>query len=181
MYKKEPIKGFEEYCIDTNGIVYNKNGSIKKYSLNPSGYCIVNLYVNYKRYGFSIHQLVARQFIENPYGYLQINHKNGNKEDNSVKNLEWCNNQYNALHSFRVLGRKSGRRKPIQGVDKNNNVCYTFDSIADAGKYFVDKNKNFQYAKHSIWRVLNGLRKTYKGYVWKYISGNGETGETHRT
>ena len=138
MYKKEPIKGFEEYCIDTNGIVYNKNGSIKKYSLNPSGYCIVNLYVNHKRYGFSIHQLVARQFIENPYGYLQINHKNGNKEDNSVKNLEWCNNQYNALHSFRVLGRKNKpiNCKRILFFDKDKKLCYNFDSISNAARFF---------------------------------------------
>lgn len=181
MYKKEPIIGFEEYYIDTNGIIYNKNGSIKKYSLNHSGYCIVNLYVNHKRYGFSVHQLVARQFIENPYNYPQVNHKNGNKEDNSINNLEWCNNQYNALHSFRVLGRKAGICKPVQCIDKNDNICYTFNSLADASRYFVQDNKNFRYVQNNIWRVLNGLRKTYKGYIWKYISQDGETGETHGT
>lgn len=51
-YKKERINGFCEYLIDTDGVVYNKDGSVKKYSVNRSGYRIVTLRLNKKSYSF---------------------------------------------------------------------------------------------------------------------------------
>lgn len=168
-YKKEPIIGFEEYQIDTDGIVYNKNGSIKKYSLNHGGYCIVNLYVEGKRIGFGIHTLVARQFIPNPDNLPQVNHKDGNKQKNCVENLEWCTASENMRHAFDVLHREPNGKKKIIGIDKNTNeVVYTFDSLANAARYFA-KGKKFVYYQNSIWRVLKGLRKTYKKCYWKYL------------
>lgn len=168
-YKKEPIIGFEEYQIDTNGVVYNKNGSVKKYSLNPRGYCIVNLYVDNVRTGFGIHTLVAKQFIPNPDNLPQVNHKDGNKENNRIDNLEWCTAKGNIRHAFDVLHREPSGKKEIIGIDKyTNDVVYRFDSLANAGRYFSG-NKNFEYYQNSIWRVLSGKRKTYKGCYWKYV------------
>lgn len=167
-YRKEPIIGFEEYQIDTNGVIYNKNGSIKKYSLNYNGYCIVNFYVNHKRIGFGVHTLVAKQFIPNPDNLPQVNHKNGNKQKNCVDNLEWVTGKENVQHSFNVLGREPSGKKSIIGIDKNTNkIIYEFDSLANAGRYFAN-GKKFEYYQNSIYRVLSGLRKTYKGCYWKY-------------
>ena len=168
-YKKEPIIGFEEYQIDTNGIVYNKNGSVKKYSLNHGGYCIVNFYVNHKRTGFAIHTLVAKQFIPNQNDLPQVNHKDGNKQNNCVDNLEWCTAHENIMHSFNVLNRKPARMKEIVGIDKKTGLQkYHFDSLADAGRYFAN-GKNYTYYQYSICRVLRGARKTYKNCYWKYL------------
>lgn len=119
IYKKEPVIGFEEYQIDTNGVVYNKNGSVKKDSINPRGYCIVNFYVNHQRKGFGIHSLVAKQFIPNPENKPQINHKDGNTENNTVDNLEWVTASENMRHSFDVLNREPSGKKSICGYDKN--------------------------------------------------------------
>lgn len=90
-YKREPARGYEEYEVDTNGVIYGKNGKPLKYSLNYRGYCIINFYVNHKRTGFGIHTLVAKQFIpNNDINKNQVNHKDGNKTNNSVDNLEWA-------------------------------------------------------------------------------------------
>lgn len=167
-YKKEPIIGFEEYQIDTNGVVYNKDGSVKKYSINTTGYCIVNFYVNHKRTGFGIHSLVAKQFIPNPENKPQVNHKDGNTENNSVDNLEWVTASENMRHSFDVLHREPSNKKAICGYDKDTKEkVYEFDSLANAARYFAN-GKNYVHYQNNIWRVLSGKRKSYKGCIWQY-------------
>lgn len=122
-YKKEKVKGYEEYQVDTNGIVYSKRGRPLKYSLNHSGYCIINFYVNGKRTGFGIHTIVAKQFIpnDNPER-TQVNHKDGNTMNNRVDNLEWVTQSENVQHSINVLGNhigsKNGNARAIKGYDK---------------------------------------------------------------
>lgn len=168
-YKKEPVISFEEYQIDTDGNIYNKNGSIKKYSLNRNGYCIVTFSIEGKLKSFGIHTLVAKQFIPNPNNLPQVNHKNGDKENNRVDNLEWCTAKENMRHAFDVLHREPSGKKPIIGIDKHTDeVLYKFDSLADAGKYFSEGG-NYNYYRISVWRALNGKRKTYKGCYWKYV------------
>lgn len=122
-YRREPVKGYEEYEVDTNGIVYGKNGKPLKYSLNYKGYCMINFYVNHKRTGFGIHTLVAKQFIpNNNINKNQVNHKDGNKTNNSVDNLEWVTSGENMRHSVDVLGNYTGAKncnaKAIKGINK---------------------------------------------------------------
>ena len=110
-YKREPVKGYEEYEIDTNGVVYGKNGKPLKYSINHNGYCIINFYINHKRTGFGIHTLVAKQFIpNNNINKNQVNHKDGNKINNNVENLEWVTPKENMEHSVDVLGNNIGEK-----------------------------------------------------------------------
>lgn len=173
MYKKEPVIGFEEYQVDTNGIVYSKKGKPLKYSINHNGYCIVNFYVNRKRFGLSIHSIVAKQFIPNKDPFKnQVNHINGNKKDNHVQNLEWATPKENTIHAIKCLGlcKNEGNNvnaKAIGCYDKEGNIMKTFDSITQAAKKYDDKK--YKQISNSIWRVLKGYRKTYKGLIWKYI------------
>lgn len=175
MYLREKVKGYEDYEVDTNGIVYSKKGKPLKYSLNPRGYCIVIFSINGKAKGFAVHTLVAKQFIYNDnITKTQVNHKDGNKENNSVENLEWVTPVENVKHSIEVLGNNfSGKNnvnsKPVGAFDALGNMVYRFDSIADAGRFFCKKDRNPLAYKNSVWRTLKGLRKTYKGYSWKYI------------
>lgn len=171
-YKKESVKGYEEYQVDTNGIVYGKNGKPLKYSLNHNGYCIINFYINHIRTGFGIHTLVASQFIPNndPLKW-QVNHIDGNKENNNVDNLEWVTPEENARHSREILGndfsgRNSSNAKPIRGINKYTNEILMFDSLSDAGKFFT-KN-NYRNTMKCIWKALNGRNKTYHNYIWEY-------------
>lgn len=170
VYKKEPIKGFEDYQIDTNGIVYNKNGTIKKTRIRKdNGYedtVLVNKDGNLCCR--KVHRLVAIQFIPNPDNLPEVNHKDGNRTNNNVDNLEWCTPKYNTLHSVKVL--KHGTMKKIIGIDiDTNEIIYRFDSLADAGRFFSN-GKNYRYYQNGICRALKGLRRTYKNCYWKYIT-----------
>ena len=64
---------------------------------------------NGKRRTFRLHRLVADAFISNPEGKSQVNHKNGNKQDNRAENLEWATVSENMKHKFSVLGWKADR------------------------------------------------------------------------
>lgn len=177
MYKKEPVKGYEEYQIDTNGIVYSKKGTPLKYSLNHSGYCIVNFYVDNKRTGFAIHTLVAKQFVHNDdiENKTQVNHIDGNKENNNIENLEWVTPKENVKHCIDVLGiNKLGINNPnakkIRGINIHTGEdILEFDTIIDAARYFSKDKYNPRYVQNSIYRALKGMRNSYKGYYWKYI------------
>ena len=175
-YKKEPVKGYEEYQVDTNGIVYGKNEKPLKYSLNHKGYCIINFSINGQTKGFAIHTLVAKQFIPNddPLKW-QVNHVDGNKENNNVDNLEWVTPEENMKHSKEVLGNNnlganSSQAKPIKGTNKKDGTEIYFDAMSDGARYLAKEYKiKFAYAKCSLWRALSGYRKSYKGYYWQYV------------
>ncbi len=183
------IKGYEGlYKVSNNGNVisldkkiasglkYNRfvmrKGRVLKNSLRK-GYCVVSLSKNNIRKSYYVHRLVAEAFIDNPNNYPQINHKNGEKTDNNIKNLEWCNAQQNIKHSFDIgLHTKSGiqksinecikkRVRPILQFDKKNNFINEFNSITEAG------NKTNINSK-SIWCCLKEITKSSGGFIWKY-------------
>lgn len=173
-YKREPVRGYEEYEVDTNGVVYGKNGKPLKYSLNYRGYCIINFYVNHKRTGFGIHTLVAKQFIpNNDINKNQVNHKDGNKTNNSVDNLEWVTPKENVKHSIEILGncfegKNSPNSKPVEGRNIKTNEKIGFPSLADAGRNF-NNNGNYRTTVKIIWKAIHGYSKSAYGYIWKYI------------
>lgn len=79
-YKKESIPCWEEYQVDTNGIVYGKNGKPLRPSTNRHGYKMVTFIKDGYRKTFSVHKLVALQFLGIPESYeYQVNHKDGKK------------------------------------------------------------------------------------------------------
>lgn len=84
------------YIIHSDGRVWSvKNQKFLKQSVHHTGY--TRICVDKKSY--VIHRLVANAFIPNPNNFQHINHKNENKQDNRVENLEWCNNRYNVNYS----------------------------------------------------------------------------------
>ena len=70
--------------------------------MNEKGYLSVELWCNYKRKVKKIHRLVAETFIKNPFFKKEINHKDGNKKNNCVENLEWCTRSENMSHAYRT-------------------------------------------------------------------------------
>lgn len=174
MYRKEPIKMFPEYSIDTDGIVYSKRGKPLKYSINHNGYCIVNLYVEGRRIGFSVHTLVAKQFIENfDIKRTQVNHKDGNKQNNCVENLEWVTPKENTRHSYLVLGHsKTGANnamaKKVAAYDKDGALKHEFNALADAARFFSGETGNYNGIVSCIWQAIHGIKKSYRGFMWEY-------------
>ena len=132
------------YSISSEGRVRNdETNKMKSMDATSDGYHKVDLYSNGKRTSVRVHRLVAEAFIPNPNKLPQINHIDGNKENNNVKNLEWVNNSQNMIHAYRtglatphptygMRGHKNpnGGRKgiPIFCVETNQ----TFSSAAEA-------------------------------------------------
>ena len=135
-------------------------GRIIKPVLIKAGYVVVPLgkSLPYNR----VHQLIAETFIPNPENKPMINHKNGDRKDNSVHNLEWCTNQENQIHARDVLHRKFGayQNKPVKCVETGE----VFENSVRAAK------GNKQVANR-IRMVANGCygRKTCCGYHWEFV------------
>lgn len=108
-------------------------GVMLKPNPKKSGYLNILLCKEGKVKTFRIHRLVAEAFLPNPHNLPHVNHINGIKTDNRVVNLEWCSPQYNSLHSYRVLGRKSNggvARKKVFCLEQNR----IYDSLHEASR-----------------------------------------------
>lgn len=66
------------------------------------GYIVVNLYIDKKPKYFYLHRLLAEYYIDNPKNKKYVNHKNGNKSDNRIENLEWCSASENSKHAMKM-------------------------------------------------------------------------------
>lgn len=105
-----------DYEVSNRGQVRSlKFGKIRplKGSVLPTGYVNVTLCSNGKETGAYVHRLVAKAFLPNPSKYLTVNHKDGNKQNNLVDNLEWCTIRDNVQHALdtglnRVVGEDNG-------------------------------------------------------------------------
>lgn len=127
-----PIEGyFGLYEISDSGAVVslrfnhtNRRQVIKQYH-NSNGYMIVKLYKNKKGKTFRVHRLVANTFLVKQKGKAQVNHIDGDKTNNNVRNLEWVDNSENQLHSIHKLG--NNRRhlgSPIAIVDSDTGEMF---------------------------------------------------------
>ena len=88
------------------GIPVKRKEKILKPYKGSSGYEHIILYKEKSKKTFDLHRLVASSFIPNPENKKEVNHKNGIKTDNRVKNLEWVTRSENLIHRRRVLGMK---------------------------------------------------------------------------
>lgn len=170
------IKDYPNYYVTDTGELYTRNykrtGRIKKMSLTKykDWYFGVVLYNNEMRCRKKVHRLVAEAFIPNPENKPCVNHKDGNKLNNCVENLEWCTYSENNLHAFRTLGRKS----PWKGkFGKDNFGSKTVLQIKDGRIINVfygthEAQRETGISQGSITDVCNKKSKTAGGYQWKY-------------
>ena len=135
---------------------------VLKQRLEPNRYAYVGLHKNGKMKLCTIHRLVCLAFLGEPQeDQKETNHKNGNKHDNRLSNLEWCTHSENELHSYRVLGKKITRQhklRPIVGIHKETGQKIYFKSPIEAFKGGFNRN---------ICRAIRNPDYTSDGYYCK--------------
>ena len=163
------IPEYPNYKVSNLGRVIN----IKKNKLmtitKHNRYCWVKLSRDNIPKNIRIHRLVAQLFIPNPNNYSCINHKDENKVNNSVDNLEWCTQLYNNIYRNKAItiGLKlrdsNPRKKAVQQI-LDGKVINTFKSIREAARFLGNANKDSN--------IISGLKtgNPRYGYIWKYVT-----------
>lgn len=163
--KWKNIKEASNYEVSNLGNVRNKTTlKILKGRLSKSGYLQVSLKID-KINKFSnryIHRLVAQYWIENPENKKEVNHKDGNKINNNIDNLEWVTSSENQKHRHSIGITKTSNKK-IGKFSLDGKLIAKYNSIQEA----ADKENNG--IRVSIDNVVHGRRYTLKGYVWKFL------------
>lgn len=143
---------------------------VLKTQTDNKGYHRIRVTVERHKMSFKVHREVAKVFLSNPNNFPQVNHKDGDKNNNSVYNLEWITNKDNAHHAIEnglwdsvVEGtrRENERRKrpvigyPVDGLCK----VHRFNSVAEAERFIGSRH---------VVDVLKRKRNTVKGWIFRY-------------
>lgn len=175
------VYGYSNYYISKYGILIcyktlknNKNKiNFMKYEKSKSGYYRVGLTKNKIQIKFLVHRIVAETYIINNDNYKCVNHKDGNKLNNNIENLEWCSYSKNMIHSVNILknnhshllgktGYEHNCSKEVNQIDLNSNkIINTFGGIREAGRML-------NISSGHISNVCNNKRKSCGGYGWSY-------------
>lgn len=182
------VKGWEDlYEVSNFGNIrslHYKNPYLMKPILDNKGYLRVSFVEkNSKRYKrFAVHRLVAEAFISNPNNLPQVNHKDENKQNNCVDNLEWCTNKYNCnygKYKDKVRNSRIGMRfselhrknlsishiaiqgKAVDMFSSDERLLAEFDCISTA-------SKQTGISTSCISHCCNGRTKSSGGYIFRF-------------
>ena len=152
---------------------YHNNGQhykerILKQIASSDGYMRVQLYIDSQHFKtFRVHILVAKAFIPNPLNKPQVNHKDGNKNNNRVDNLEWCTNGENGQHAWdnhlrtKRYGKENHASKKVIQYSKDGSVLKVWDCINDI-------IKTLGYCRTSIIHCCQHKTQYSHDYIWRY-------------
>lgn len=180
----KPIIGFEGYLVSNLGnikslprTITGKDGVAKFFGgklltptpskvteRHPRPHFTVELWQNGKRVRRQVHRLVATAFIPNDKRHPVVNHIDGNPSNNSASNLEWCTFSYNNRHAARNGLKTDYKQKPIKGTHAITGEAITFNSVADAARYFGVTEGAIKAPLKGYGRAKLGC-----GYRWEYI------------
>lgn len=147
--------------------------TILKTQTDTKGYLRVSVTINKVKRTYKLHRLVAMTFLENPNQLPQVNHKDGNKLNNALCNLEWISNKDNAHHAIAnglwdsvrdgAMRENESRKKPIIACRVDGDFCTRYYcSISDAERDIGSRH---------ITDVLKGKRNHVKGWTFEYAQG----------
>lgn len=147
---------------------YRKTGraELLKLVTTHKSYLKVGLYINGKKKIFFVHRLVAETFIPNPDNLPQVNHKDENKQNNSVDNLEWCTNEYN--HNYGTRNERSAK------ANINGKCSKTVLQLSLDGEFIKEWDSSMEiyrqlgYCNSFIGKCCKGKRKSAYGFKWEY-------------
>lgn len=163
--KVRRLEGFNgKYLVSIEGDVFSVNETkIKRLrpGVNKSGYYVVCLFDNSKKSMKNVHRLVAQAFIPNKYPYIKkiINHKDGNKLNNNVGNLEWCTYKQNVAHALRTGLQPKGEQIASAKLTEK-----------DILEIYQQKDRISQKELSNIYDVtIKVISLIQKRKVWKHV------------
>lgn len=154
------IPGYNGYTVSRGGTVYSKSGKPMRKHETKKGYYRVRVYVNGGKKWLHIHQAVARAFIQNPENLPCINHKDENKKNNAVENLEWCTQAYNLGY-----GTKPQKTAAANQRTKGHKVVLSKDGVI---KYYPSINAASKAEKISRPAITKACKSGNS--EWRYAS-----------
>ena len=150
------IKNYEGlYAVTPEGEVWSyKRKKFLKPLVDKNGYLRIMLCKDGQRKMYSLHRIVAEAYIPNPENLPQVNHKDENKTNNCLQNLEWCDAKYNINYGT----RNEKTKKPILQFDLDGNFIREWSSATDVGKE----------VQGNICNCLKGKLPSAYGFKWVY-------------
>lgn len=147
------------YSISTTGRVYSPINLEMTLQKHTGGYLKVVLWdrVTRKRFNRFVHRLVAQAFIPNPNGHRYVNHKDGDKKNNKLDNLEWVSPKENTAHAYSMGLAKSGEdstsSKITQDQVDNMRTIYVKGKIT-----YAELALQYGISKQQVERIINKKR-----------------------
>lgn len=167
-----------DYCVSDDGRIYSKK--VKK-ELSPKknwdGYERVQIWEHGKCRFVSWHRVVAETWCEKPEGATVVNHKDGNKQNNHSRNLEWVTQKENIQHAWETGLSTHKNHSKLGGVAQysiDGKLIAVFDCIADAAK---ETGINY----HSIYGSAKKQMKARRNYYWRFLENSNDYPEREYT
>lgn len=160
------VRSQDREVVSSLGVVYHLKGRAMKLCKtvrrNADSYYVVNLRKNGRSHVMAVHVLVAMAFIDNPNNLPTVNHKDGNKHNNTVENLEWVSYGENNMHALQ-MGLRHPRGTEIIQMDKQGHLIATYCSVCEA-------SRQTGIGRGVISQCVNGRIRSAGGYVWSKLS-----------
>lgn len=155
------VRSLDTIVVTKRGVQKKKKGLLLQPMKTKKGYYMVNL----QKTRMYVHRIVAAAFLPNPDLLPYINHKDENKENNRVDNLEWCDNKYNLNYGTtleRMRAHSAGfPKKRVVQMDREGNELGEFESLADAARAVGVPYTNIAVCCKETYRTAGG-------YKWKF-------------
>ena len=172
----KPVEGFENYEVSNLGRVkslwYGKEKILKPVK-NKYGYLRVGLCRNGQCKMFLVHRIVAEAFLPNPMGLPEINHRNEDKTNNCVSNIEWCSAKYNSNYGSRnkrvsaALTNHPSKSKSVEASEYSDfrEICLRFSSTREANRNGYKQGNVAACCRKCFHREGNNK---YKNLYWRF-------------
>lgn len=160
---KGRIRSLDRIETQKNGVKRPRKGRIIIPALKKTGYLSIGFSIHCRVIYTSVHRVVAEAFIPNPHNYPCINHKDGNRQNNFVENLEWCTYQYNNTYNNRPQRAANAvKRRAVGKYTKDGTLLAIYRCASAAAR-----ENNLSSGNLGV--TLRGGQKTCGGFIWKYI------------
>ena len=156
------VRSVDRVVNYNDGRKFHYKGQIRKIKKHPNGYLFCDLSKNTKHKTFNVHRLVAQAFLPNPNNLPEVNHRDENKTNNCVDNLEWCTHLHNVNYGTATQRRAEKTSKSVLQIGKDTNeIIAEYASMAEAGRQLnINQGNISNCCLHRC--------KTAGGFKWRY-------------